>query len=180
MSSGSQIADVIRTLTFSATVALLGYLGYLLLTARAQNPPAQVVQMDAEDVTELKDRIRSIKNSLADAVSVNRGLNNELSALAKRTSRLEASGLPPGVVLEYGSVEFRKGEEEPIKHLKFRNAYKQPPIVLVCESGSAGSWVTVKSQRITKSGAEIAAGRGKNKEYRCVVGYLVIGQLADR
>ena len=169
MGTGSHIADTIRTLLVAGTVGFLGYLAYTLIQARIDNPPTQGVAMDDEEVADLKNTLHRLGAEV-------RAIDKRLDALGSELATIptDSGRLPAGTAIEYGTVVFRKGRKLAWKEIRFENKYASPPLVIVSESGTAGDWATVKSEKITTTGARIAAR--VRKDYLCHVGYIVIGQ----
>lgn len=69
MSVGQNIADVFRTALVAGAVALLGYLGFVLIRERMQNPRPQTVAVPAESVEILEAGLREIKEELSEVKS---------------------------------------------------------------------------------------------------------------
>jgi len=124
-----------------------------------------------KETKKLKDENRQLKAALDSLIATVERLESRMEKLSERGGTL---AIRDGVVMEYGSVLFDSNRKYLIKKIDFRNTYKSPPLVIVCESGTAGAWVFAKSQRITTKQAEIAVR--DELWYRCRIGYLVIGQ----
>jgi len=178
MSAGSHIADTIRTLLIGGTVAFLGYLGYVLIQAKINNPPPQLVTMNDENLEDLRAQIKSLERKLSERARDTCQLQTRLDEVGDSLRHVVYANVPTGTLIEYGSVTFEKGRKYHRRKVKFQNRYAVPPLVIVSEAGTAGDWVTAKSQRITKKGAEIAVLGKQN--YPCRIGYIVIGEAVKK
>ena len=88
------------------------------------------------------------------------------------------SALPGGATLEYGTVELRfEDRQRAYAPITFARYYATPPLVVASESGTAGTWIVVKTEGITVRGATIAARflRRGTENYVAQVAYIVIG-----
>ncbi len=148
-------------------------------TAAAQEPAAKKRKSSTtkrikhleKEAKELRDENRRLKDALDSLKATVGRLEKQVESLGKQGGTL---AIRDGAVLEYGSVLFDPNRKYHVKKIKFRNEYKSPPLVIVCESGTAGGWVVAKSQRITTKQAEIAVR--DEFWYRCRIGYIVIGE----
>jgi hypothetical protein len=82
---------------------------------------------------------------------------------------------------EFGTIglDFEENKDVGTVKLQFRERYRHPPVVLVSECDSSGTFVVVKSERITEAGCDIT-GRMIDHwapTYRANIAYFVIGEV---
>lgn len=79
--------------------------------------------------------------------------------------------------LEYGAVQLEfKNSRYAKEHFDFLKRYDFQPVVVVSESGTAGHFVVLKTENITRSGCDIVGwGMGGKMNYKAEVGYILIG-----
>ncbi len=203
-----QLADVLQTALKCATVAFGGYMAFMLLQARIINPPPRVLTLESADLQEIHSNIDAIRTDVTSLESNHkrvdeltrrsvaqtevRGskIDRAISVLQERSQSLEeqvdtlttAPGqLPPGTMIEYGTVFFQRPEDyekNNCRRIKFKNKYQSPPLIFTNQWNTAGFCVAAQAQEVTKTGALICVSIAKqNRNYRCRIAYVVIGQI---
>lgn len=162
------------------------------VTVRGIAPPGSIVTVNGREVPEMRPNNTFVftlpLGGAADEITV-RATGKNYSLESKRSFRVTPrtvsdTGIgrtPDRRITESGTtvIEFKKNKSAASVWITFEKDYRSPPLVVVSEWNSSGTFVILKAENVAKDKCRITGHRiaGVPPSYKARVAYIVIGEL---